>query len=621
MTLTDPLNSDLPECDLPAPALQAALKALHRLAQLDGDEVLGHLLEMTAAALQADRTSLWLLTPGRDAIRCRSLFERGRGLCVPDTTLSFSAAPEYFQAIDGLLVLAATDAQHDPRTRELLADYLAPLGIGAMLDVPVCEFGEIAGVLCIEHVGSPRLWTSAERLFVASLGGIFSQRHDRLRMSIAEDERRNLRLFDAATGLAGRALFIDRLADALAELPLGHDLVVLALDIERLRSLAHRYGGDFASSVMAEASARIAQWVPPIRSGRVADDTFALWVSGDRAPALATRLAQRLQQTLALPMLAPDGDSLEFSTAVGIVPGVRGERDADRLLREALSATFAAARKGRGRIEVAWPEVREALQSSLDLERDVRHAADARAFCFRLQPIVDLASGRLVGAEALMRWSHEGRDVAPSDFVPLLEENGLLAQVHMGLLRDLFGWASEVGLRRKHPDFRIHVNFSPVQLASVDLAAVLRDMARAHDVEGILVCEITENMLFSSGENADTTLRHFAAMGIPVELDDFGTGFASLSHLIDLPLYGLKIDRSFCLRCTEDPKALAVVAGLLDLARHLGLHVVAEGVETPEQRALLQTLGARTAQGYLFDRALDLDIFAARWLSEKGTLE
>jgi len=607
---------DAPALDPPPPALQAALKALHRLAQLDDEDVPGRLLEITAETLGVARASLWALTAGRQSIRSKAMFERGRGVVALDVELSCEAAPAYFEAIEGLLVLAAEDAQNDPRTIELAEGYLKPLGIGAILDVPICEFGEIVGVLCLEHLGSPRRWSSAERLFVTSLSGILSQRHDRLRMAAAEDERKRQLLFDAATGLAGRSLFIDRLAHAVAELPPGHDLAVLALDLERLRSLAHRYGGDFADTVMAEGAARIGQLVPAARCGRIADDTFALWVSGDRAQGLATRLAGRLQRALALPMAAPDGDSLEFSTAVGIVPGARAEPDADRLLRDALTAAFSAARRGRGRVEVVWPDVRNELQSSLELERDVRRAADAREFTFRLQPIVDLASGRAVGAEALMRWPRAGRDVPPSDFVPLLEDSGLIAQVHMGLLRDLFAWARETALLERRPGFQLHVNFSPVQLQSPSFVEELRDTARAYGVEGLLVCEITENTLFSSGEDAAATLRYLAEMGIPVSLDDFGTGFASLTHLIDLPLHGLKIDRSFCLRCAEDAKARAVVAGLLGLATHLGLDVVAEGVETEAQRNLLVSLGARVAQGYLFDRALDLGAFAQRWLGE-----
>lgn len=602
--------------DLPPPAFEDALRALHRLAQEDGEDIPARLLEHTATTLGVARAGYWVFQPGRRSIRCRLMHEDGRGASVPPLELPVEAAPAYFHAIEGLFVLAAEDARHDPRTRELVEAYLEPLGIGAILDVPVCELGEIVGVLCLEHVGPPRRWSSAERLFVASLSGILSQRHDRLRMAAAEHERKRQLLFDAATGLAGRSLFVDRLARAVAELPAGHDLAVLALDLERLRGLAHRYGGGFADAVMAEAAARIGQVVPPARSGRIADDTFALWVSGERAQGLATRLAARLQRALALPMSAPDGDSLEFSTAVGIVPGARAEPDADRLLRDALTAAFGAARKGRGRVEVVWPEVRNELQNSLELERDVRRAADAREFTFRLQPIVELGSGRAVGAEALMRWPRADREVPPSDFVPLLEDSGLIAQVHMALLRDLFTWARDVRLLQRCPGFQLHVNFSPVQLQSPGFVAELRDTARAYGVEGLLVCEITENTLFSSGEDAATTLRYLAEMGIPVALDDFGTGFASLSHLIDLPLDGLKIDRSFCLRCSDDPKARAVVAGLLGLAHHLGLHVVAEGVETEAQRTLLHALGAQVAQGYLFDRALDLDTFASRWLRD-----
>lgn len=608
--------ADTPPFDLPPPAFEAAIKALHRLAQRDGDDVPGQLLETTAMALGVARASLWRMLPGRRGIRCAVMFERGVGVTAPDITLAVNEAPAYFKAIEALLVMAAEDAQRDPRTQELAAAYLAPLGIGAMLDVPVCEFGEIVGVLCLEHIGPPRRWSSAERLFVSSISGLLSQRHDRLRMAAAEDERKRQLLFDAPTGLAGRSLFVDRLARAVDELPPGQDLAVIALDLERLRSLAHRYGGDFANAVMGEAAARIAQIVAPARTGRIADDTFALWVAGDRAQGLATRLAARLQRALAVPMATPDGDSLEFSTAVGIVPGARAEPDADRLLRDALTAAFSAARKGRGRIEMVWPDVRSELQSSLVLEREVRRAADAREFAFHLQPLVDLASGRAVGAEALMRWSRGRSDVPPSDFVPLLEDSGLIAQVHMGLVRELFAWARDIDLLRRRPGFRLHVNFAPAQLQATSFVAELRDTARAYGVEGLLVCEITENTLFASGDDAATTLRYLAEMGIPVALDDFGTGFASLTHLIDLPLHGLKIDRSFCLRCTDDPKARAVVAGLIGLARHLGLDVVAEGVETEEQRALLRSLGARVAQGFLFASALDLDTFAARWLGD-----
>lgn len=604
-----------PRIVLPPPAFESALKAAHRVAQEDSADVLARILESTCVTLDVARASLWALRPGRKQIVCRLMFAEGQGLSQPNTELPFDAAPAYFQAIEGLLVLSADDAVHDPRTCELAESYLRPLGIGAILDVPICEFGEIVGVLCLEHIGPARHWTSAERLFVASLSGILSQRHDRLRMAAAEDERRHALLFDAATGLAGRSLFVDRLARAVNELPAGHDLAVLALDIERLRSLSHRYGGDFADNVMSEATARMAQVLPLARCGRIADDTFALWVSGERAQGMATRLAARLQRALAVPMLAPDGENVEFSIAVGIVPGARAEPNADLLLRDALTAAFAAARKGRGRTEVVWPDVRNELQSSLELERDVRRAADAREFTFKLQPLVNLRSGKVVGAEALMRWPRGDHEVSPAEFIPLLEDSGLIGQVHMALLRDLFAWARDIDLLGRHPGFQLHVNFSPVQLQSPSFVEELRDTARAYGVEGLLICEITENTLFSNGEDAAKTLGYLAGMGIPVTLDDFGTGFASLSHLIDLPLDGLKIDRSFCLRCTEDDKAKAVVGGLIGLARHLGLHVVAEGVETPEQRDALVALGAEVAQGYLFDRALDLNTFATRWLA------
>lgn len=608
------LESPLPPMNLPLLALQQALKEAHRLAQSDERDALGRILELTVSALDVSRASIWALSVGNASLDGQLIYERGLGARELNVSLLCRSAPAYFSAIEGLFVLAIDDALHDPRTSELAESYLKPIGIGAMLDVPICEFGEIAGVLCLEQIGSPRIWSSEEKLFVSSMSGVLSQRRDRLRLALTEDERQRQMLYDTATGFAGRGLFVDRLASAIRDLPEGHDLAVLALDIERLRSMAHRYGGDFANAVMAEAAARIHHIVPAHCCARIADDTLALWLTGSRVQGAAVRMAGRLQRALALPMMAPDGDSIEFSTAVGIVPGARDELDPDRLLRDALTTAFSAARKGRGRVEVVWADTRSELQSSLDLERDVRRAADARDFEFRLQPIVRLSDGKAVGAEALMRWSGAPRDVSPTDFVPVLEDSGLIAHVHSSLLRDLFAWARDIRLLERVPGFQLHVNFSPVQLSHPGFVAELRDTARSYGVEGLLVCEVTENTLLSAGDDAGRTLKYLGEMGISVTLDDFGTGFASLSHLIDLPLHGLKIDRSFCLRCVDDPRARAVVAGLVGLARHLELDVVAEGVETEEHRRILLELGCDVAQGYLFDHALPLAEFAKRWL-------
>lgn len=609
------LESSPPSIDLPPMALQQALRDAHRLAQSNDAEALGSILELIAAAIGVSRASVWGLAPGAVSLDCQLMFERGVGVHELKASLPCESAPIYFSAIEGLLVLAADDVLNDPRTSELRDSYMKPMGIGAMLDVPICEFGEIVGVLCLEHVGPARVWTSAEKLFVSSMSGVLSQRRDRLRLAAAEDEREKQMLYDDATGFAGRGLFVDRLGSAIRDLPAGQELAVLALDIERLRTMAHRYGGDFANAVMAEAAARIHHIVPTHCCARIADDTLALWLTGPRVHGAAVRLAGRLQRALALPMTAPDGDSIEFSTAVGIVPGTRDETDPDRLLRDALTAAFSAARKGRGRVEVVWTDARHELQSSLDLERDVRRAADAREFEFRLQPIVRLSDGQAVGAEALMRWPRAGREVSPADFIPVLEETGLIAQVHSQLLRDLFAWARHVRILERVPGFQLHVNFSPVQLGHSTFVAELRDTARSYGLEGLLVCEVTENTLLSAGDDAGSTLKYLGEMGIPVTLDDFGTGFASLTHLIDLPLHGLKIDRSFCLRCADDLRARAVVGGLLGLAHHLKLDVVAEGVETEEHRRILIELGCEVAQGYLFDRALPLAEFAKRWLS------
>ena len=490
-------------------------------------------------------------------------------------------------------------------------------GVTSEICVPLSDAGQPVGFLNVESVGGVRLGEDDLRL-MAALGeqaGIALGRA-RLHRSLREREARlsHQAFHDALTGLPNRALFLHRLAHALARAGRsGQPLAVFFLDLDRFKqvndTLGHAVGDELLVTVTALLRGCLRDTDTLARFG---GDEFALLLEdiGDLAGAL--RIADRLLAALA-PALPVAGRDLVVGTSIGIALSTGSDDTPADLLRFADVALYRAKDVGRGCYEIFYPGMDGAALARLELEHDLRGALARAELRVHYQPLVDLGTGHVAALEALVRWAHPTRGlVPPGNFIPLAEETGLIVPLGRWVLteacRQLQSW------RAAHPAVpapALTVNLSPRQFRHPALVA---DVAAALANSGLaaerLFLEVTETVAMERIDETLVTLAALKALGVRLVLDDFGTGHSSLAYLQRLPLDMLKIDRSFFRDTVENR---AIVRAVADLAHGLGLGVTAEGLETAEQVAWASGVGCERGQGFYFARPLPPEELTARW--------
>ncbi|MGW6131205.1 putative bifunctional diguanylate cyclase/phosphodiesterase [Cellulomonas sp. NPDC055163] len=401
---------------------------------------------------------------------------------------------------------------------------------------------------------------------------------------------------DRLTGLPNKELLRERLARALDGTS-GARVSVLCVGLNRFQTISDSLGHDGADRVLVEASARLSSALRPgdllVREG--GHDFMVL--GRDLTVDGAVVLAQRLLAALAEPVDVGSA-GIVLTAAIGIAPQDHDSAP-ERLLREADTAM------GRAReLGIDWAVFDASMQRRatryLETEQALRRAlADGELVVF-YQPLVEVASGRITGAEALVRWLHPTRGlVAPLEFVPVAEETGLISAVGEVVLRTACDQAARWCVDG-HP-LRISINVSGAQLQDGAFVPLVADVLRETGLPAERLClEVTESTLVRWATHGRESLDRLRATGVQLSVDDFGTGYSSLSYLQDLPMSELKIDRSFVARLARDARDLHLVEAVLGMARALGLGVVAEGVESPDQHAILRRLGCDRAQGFHF---------------------
>ena len=407
---------------------------------------------------------------------------------------------------------------------------------------------------------------------------------------------------DSLTDLANRALFNDRVRHALSRARRdGGCLAVLFVDLDDFKVVNDNLGHGAGDRLLREVAARLRSCLRGHDTvGRLGGDEFAI-LAEDTDLATARRLADRVIATLAAPFPLVGGQ-VTVRASVGIAVDERLALDEAQLLRNADIAMNAAKSRGKGTYEVFQSSMLRSVRDRHDVQAALEGAIERHELVVHYQPIVDLHTGRVAGAEALVRWPRPDRGlVPPAEFIPLAEETGLVVELDRFVLRQacrqVAGWVAEAG------PLLLHVNLSAHHLLRNDLAAsvaaALRDSGLSPDC---LALEITESVLMHDLEVAIVRLHELKGLGVHLAIDDFGTGYSSLAYLRQMPIDAVKIDKSFVDGVAGTAEESAVARAILALAATLHLDTVAEGVEQPEQAEALAALGCHLAQGYHFSR-------------------
>jgi diguanylate cyclase (GGDEF)-like protein len=425
-----------------------------------------------------------------------------------------------------------------------------------------------------------------------------------LRMQVAQAGLR-----DVLTGLPNRLLFEDRLTQALAASQRGASAVaVVLLDLDGFSRLNGSFGHHVGDRVLREVARRLSGEIRASDTvARVGGDAFGILIAPGSAAVEALEVAARVRTALREPM-SEGPTTFELTASIGIAGSDGSARiDAADLIRNADIAMTLAGNDGTDRLVVFEESMQRDLEGRFELEADLRHAVAAGQLVLQYQPIVDLATRELVGAEALVRWDHpvQGR-LAPGLFIPIAEQAGLIEDIGGWVLREACREVAQWARLAPGRVPRVSVNLAAPQLANPQLPWLVKStLAEAGAAPSWLTLEVTESLLVSDVLEVLGRLHAIRALGVKISVDDFGTGYSSLAYLQQFPVNHIKIDRSFVMPLDDGGNERGLVPAIVEIGRALGMSTIAEGIETERQLQRLIAMGCNLGQGYLFARPLD----------------
>jgi diguanylate cyclase (GGDEF)-like protein/PAS domain S-box-containing protein len=459
---------------------------------------------------------------------------------------------------------------------------------------------------------------------------VWNEAGEAIRIAGSQTDITMAKVADPLTGLPNRVLLMDRLERRIeiSKRRAAREFAILLLGLDRFKNVNDSLGhlaGDLLLKALADrlrhglrAADTVARLQDDCGIARLSGDEFAVLLDELRQPADAVSVAERIGAEMREPFVL-NGHEVFVTASIGIAGSANGYERAEDLMRDADTALHCAKAAGRARFEIFDADMRRRAVTRLQMETDLRRALDRNELRLYYQPIVDLRSGAISGFEALVRWQHPLRGlVPPVEFIPLAEETGLIVPAGYWILeqacRDAQQWLdTEPGaaLSARGGELTLHVNFSPVQFAELNAIDEIERILRRSWPRGrglALSFEITEGTMMHNSDTISKLLARLQDLHVGLDIDDFGTGYSSLSQLQHLPVQTLKIDRAFVTRIGADGEGLEIIRTIVSLAHNLGMDVIAEGVETPQQLAQLKTLDCEYAQGYYFGKPMEREL-------------
>lgn len=480
----------------------------------------------------------------------------------------------------------------------------------------------------LEHRDGAYRWMACRGIAVWNDAGvairIIGSQVDITSYKLAEQRLLHSALHDHLTGLANRSLLLERLGQAIQRHQRqGQPFALLSLDLDHFKVINDSLGHQAGDEMLVEVARRLERCTPSATTiARLSGDEFTILLEHTGGMAGVEAIAACLLRGIAEPMII-DGNDVYTSASIGIVfPLTPHTQRAGDLLRDAGTALYQAKQQGRSRYVTFDSSMHDRALIRLRLDSDLRHAVERNELRVHYQPIVDLATRRIAGFEALVRWQHPQRGlIAPAEFIPLAEETGMIKAIGQWVLyescRQLSIWQRAYPL---DPPLTMNVNLSPRQFSQHDLVQTVSTALNEHVLSPeSLKLEITESALIEHADDATALLYRLNSLGIQLCIDDFGTGYSSLSYLQNFPFSTIKLDKSFIRQMSAGGEAIEIVRTIIALARSLGMSLVAEGTETAEQLNILQELACDYGQGWIFARALDATA-AAKLIEQRHLL-
>lgn len=448
---------------------------------------------------------------------------------------------------------------------------------------------------------------------ISRVSGVIQDITERMR---SEDRIQVLANYDSLTGLSNRRQFLERFALAIERArPDNGTVALLFLGVDRIRQINETLGYAAGDALLIEVASRLKQSIRDRgHSGadlvaRLVGDQFAIMLTGLSGASEAEAVAQCVQSALALPMRLADQECIT-SMALGIAAYPRDGNDAETVMRRADTAMVAAKTRGAGSLQIYQPGLNATTKDRLILEQALHKALDRKELIMYYQPQIDTRLGKIIGAEALMRWQRDGRLVPPGDFISIAEEVGLIIPFGEWAINNVMG-QNRVWVDAGYEPLPMAVNIPGSHFERSNFVDLVKDILERQKIAPeYLELEITETTLMRNLSATLPTLDALTAFGIRLSVDDFGTGYSSLSYLRRLPIDTLKIDASFVRELQTGSDNEAIVAAIIAMAKSLNLRVIAEGVETHEQMCILHAYGCHIMQGYYFSRPVPAADFA-----------
>ncbi len=541
----------------------------------------------------------------RAPLRARTIARFGDGKLLPNSEYLLDGTPCHDVLQSGFAIVADGATSCFPQDKAL-----GTMGIESYAGISlVDDAGDLIGWLAVmdrKPLADAARTRAALELFAGRTETELHRRHlqsalhrESLHRRSAEERAARVTrdaMLDDLTLLPKRTLFLERLDRAL--LRGGSRFAVLFIDLDRFKVINDSLGHVAGDALLREVGRRLRTILRGNDlAARLGGDEFTVFLDEVDEPA-AVAIASRIERTIEKPILL-DGHEVVVTASVGIAFNAPHYRRAEEILRDADTAMYRAKESGKARFEIFDSGMHDRAVDRLQIEMDLRRAVDRGQLHIVYQPIIRIGDGAMTGVEALLRWAHPTRGcVMPATFIPIAEETGLIVPIGDWVLDrvcvQLEEWQS-----RGVADIGVNVNLSPVQLRQYDIIERIDTIVRRHAIDPRrLRLEVTESAIMATPEATAYILRQISGLGIQLCIDDFGVGYSSLAQLLRMPFSSLKIDRSLVTGLAQCPEQREMVRAIHSLARTLNLQVVAEGVESAEQLAVLKELGIEYAQGF-----------------------